>query len=50
MQAARAAGMRAVVALWGYRLAQDDPSAWGADAAVDHVDALLEPAPWGLRA
>jgi phosphoglycolate phosphatase len=33
--AARAAGMPALVALWGYRLDSDDPIAWQADALFD---------------
>lgn len=34
VEAARAAGMRAVAALWGYREDGDDPAAWGADALL----------------
>lgn len=34
IQAARAAGMRSVVALWGYREAHEDPSSWGADRRI----------------
>jgi phosphoglycolate phosphatase len=33
--AARHAGMRSVAALWGYRLDDDNPVAWGADAMAD---------------
>ncbi len=40
--AARAAGMPAVVALWGYRLAEDDPSSWGGDALVEAPRDLLD--------
>ncbi len=32
--AARAAGMASVVALWGYRLSDDDPIAWQGDVLV----------------
>ena len=45
----KAAGMRAIVALWGYRLAEDDPQAWGGDVLVDdprrlhHADAWPSP-------
>ena len=34
VQAARAAGMPSVAALWGYRLTGDDPLQWGADHAA----------------
>lgn len=34
IQAARAAGMRSVVALWGYREAHEDPAAWGANRRI----------------
>ena len=34
VQAARAAGMLSVAALWGYRLPGDDPLRWGADHAA----------------
>ena len=32
IQAARAAGMPSIAALWGYRQAHEDPAQWGADA------------------
>lgn len=41
--AARAAGMRAVTALWGYRAEHEDPHAWGSDVAVEHPHELLAP-------
>ncbi|MEO6170624.1 MAG: phosphoglycolate phosphatase [Lysobacter sp.] len=44
--AARAAGMPSVVALWGYRLPDDDPLAWGGDVVVEHPDNLASPATW----
>ncbi len=44
--AARAAGMRSVAALWGYRLDEDDPVAWRADVMTDEPAQLLEPANW----
>ena len=44
--AARAAGMRSIVALWGYRLPGDDPLAWGADALAATARDLLDAAPW----
>lgn len=41
--AARAAGMRSVAALWGYRMDGDDPAAWGGDtAAAMPLDLLAE--------
>ncbi len=46
IESARAAGMRSVVALWGYRLPDDAPDAWGGDLMVEHVDALLDPGQW----
>ncbi len=44
--AARAAGMPSVVALWGYRLPDDDPLGWGGDVVVEHPDNLASPATW----
>ncbi|WP_337246167.1 phosphoglycolate phosphatase [Luteimonas sp. gir] len=44
--AARAAGMPSIVALWGYRLDDDDPIAWQGDAMLDTPEALLQPAAW----
>ena len=50
IDAARAAGMPSVVALWGYRLDDDDPAAWQGDAMIDTVQQLLDPARWpGVR-
>ena len=46
IDAARAAGMPSVVALWGYRLPDDDPQAWGADAHAEAVHDLLESTLW----
>lgn len=46
--AARAAGMRSIVALWGYRLAEDDPVAWQGDVLADSPWDLLAPS-GGLR-
>ena len=46
IDAARAAGMRSVVALWGYRVEQDDPAHWGGDVLVDAVEGLLAPELW----
>jgi len=44
--AARAAGMPSVAALWGYRLAQDDPTAWQATRMVETPSALCEAQAW----
>jgi phosphoglycolate phosphatase len=34
VQAARAAGMASIIALWGYREAHDDPARWGGDRSI----------------
>lgn len=44
--AARAAGMPSVVALWGYRLQEDDPVSWQGDVLVHEPHALCDPAIW----
>ncbi|HRO27670.1 MAG TPA: HAD hydrolase-like protein, partial [Luteimonas sp.] len=46
IDAARAAGMPSVVALWGYRQDDDDPAAWQGDVMVDAPSTLLDPAVW----
>ena len=46
IEAARAAGMRSVVALWGYRLPGDEPAEWGGDVLVDQAADLLDPSRW----
>ena len=46
IDAARAAGMASVVALWGYRLDDDDPVAWQGDALIHAPGALLDPSAW----
>jgi len=46
IDAARAAGMRSVVALWGYRPEGDDPAAWGGDVMAASARDLLTPALW----
>ena len=46
IDAARAAGMRSIVALWGYRPEGDDPAGWGGDVMAEDVSALLAPALW----
>lgn len=46
IRAARAAGMPSVVALWGYRLHDDDPVAWQGDAMIEAPGDLLDPAAW----
>lgn len=47
--AARAAAMPAVVALWGYRLDEDDPVSWLGDAMVERPADLLAPTAWPRR-
>jgi len=44
--AARAAAMPSVVALWGYRLDEDDPVAWQADRMAEAPRDLLDPSAW----
>ena len=44
--AARAAGMPSVVALWGYRVAGDDPLAWRGDVMIDAPAALCVAGAW----
>lgn len=41
--AARAAGIKSIVALWGYREAHEDPADWRPDASVDVPRDLLRP-------
>jgi phosphoglycolate phosphatase len=41
VDAGRAAGMRTVVAAWGYLGAGDPPHAWSADAIIAAPDELL---------
>lgn len=44
--AARAAGMPSVVALWGYRLSEDDPFAWRGDVLIERAEDLCSPRAW----
>ena len=44
--AARAAGMPSVVALWGYRLDEDNPVAWQGDTMIDVPSQLIDAAAW----
>lgn len=46
IQAAQAAGMPSVAALWGYRLAGDDPASWQADTMVAAASELCDPRCW----
>ena len=48
--AARAAGMPSIVALWGYRLAEDDPVAWNGDVMIEDPNALRDPVAWPATA
>ena len=47
--AARAAEMRSVVALWGYRLHEDDPMAWQGDVLVESPHLLCNAHAWPER-
>jgi phosphoglycolate phosphatase len=49
IMAARAAGMPSVVALWGYRLDEDDPAAWQGDVMADTPHGLTDPLAWPRR-
>jgi phosphoglycolate phosphatase len=49
IMAARAAGMPSVVALWGYRLDEDDPVAWQGDVMADTPHGLTDPLAWPRR-
>ena len=46
IQAARAAGMPSIAALWGYRQDHEDPAEWGADVMLQSPADLLDPANW----
>ena len=46
IQAARAAGMPSIAALWGYRQDHENPVEWGADVLLDSPAELLDPANW----
>ena len=46
VDAARAAGMPSIAALWGYRLQGDEPASWNADLMLETVDDLLALAHW----
>ncbi|HZV39383.1 MAG TPA: phosphoglycolate phosphatase [Pseudoxanthomonas sp.] len=49
IQSARAAGMRSVAALWGYRPPEDEPRLWQADTMVGTARELIDPAVWPWR-
>ena len=38
--------MPSVVALWGYRLDDDDPAAWQGDAMIGLPEDLFDPGNW----
>jgi phosphoglycolate phosphatase len=46
IEAARAAGMPSIAALWGYRQDHEEPAAWGADAVLEFPRQLLDPGNW----
>lgn len=46
IDAARAAGMPSIAALWGYRVTGDEPGEWGADVMVEQPADLMSPAIW----
>lgn len=46
IEAARAAGMPSIVALWGYRPPGSTPGAWGGDVLADVAGGLCDAAAW----
>jgi 2-phosphoglycolate phosphatase len=46
IEAARAAGMRSVVALWGYRGEDEQPENWGGTAMASNVHEMLQASFW----
>ncbi len=48
IDAARAAGMRSVIALWGYRSADEQPQSWGGTVMAATVPAMLEDDFWRI--
>jgi phosphoglycolate phosphatase len=46
IEAARAAGMPSIAALWGYRQESENPSEWGADVLLEDPARMLEAASW----
>ena len=46
VEAARAAGMPSIAALWGYRQDHEEPAGWGADVLLEYPGQLLDPANW----
>lgn len=46
IEAAHAAGMPAIAALWGYRQSGDEPLAWGAEKNIAAIDMLLDARNW----
>ncbi len=46
IEAARAAGMASIAALWGYRQESEVPADWGADVMLDDPAQMLEAAAW----
>nr|MDQ3038307.1 HAD-IA family hydrolase [Pseudomonadota bacterium] len=46
IESARAAGMRSVVAMWGYRGEDEQPQAWGGTALPNTVHEMLEDGFW----
>lgn len=48
IQAARAAGMPSIAALWGYRQDHEDPAQWGADVVLQFPSDLLDLRNWPM--
>ena len=49
IEAARAAGMPSIAALWGYRQEEEDPAQWGADIVLHSSAQLLDAGNWPQR-
>ncbi len=50
IEAGKRAGMKTLIALYGYLSDQDQPHMWGADGMVDHPDAIIGWVEWFDRA
>jgi len=50
IQAARAAGMPSIAALWGYRVPDEVPSEWGAEVMLEAPSDMVDVASWPIVA
>ena len=42
VQAGKSAGVLTIAVTYGYHIAEDPPSSWGADVLIDHCSELLD--------